>query len=108
MRATLLWTIHDYPGFGNMSVWRIKGYHSCYTCNDEPYLEVLESKIGFLTIKLICQWNIVGDIFDCIMVYRRNGIDLYSYKWERYNRMPNIILGKHPSNKKTQLIREPN
>ena len=47
MRATLLWTIHDYPGFGNMSVWRIKGYHSCYTCNDEPYLEVLESKIGF-------------------------------------------------------------
>ena len=31
MRATLLWTIHDYPGFGNVSGWRIKGYHSCYT-----------------------------------------------------------------------------
>ena len=47
MRATLLWTIHEYLRFGNMFVWRIKGYHSCYTCNDEPYLEVLESKIGF-------------------------------------------------------------
>jgi len=37
MRATLLWTIHDYPGFGNVSRWRTKGYHSCYTCNDQPY-----------------------------------------------------------------------
>ena len=48
MRATLLWTIHDYPGFRNVSRWRTKGYHSCYTCNDEPYSEALESKIGFI------------------------------------------------------------
>ena len=48
MRAILLWTIHDYPRFSNVSGWRIKGYHSCYTCNDEPYLEALESKIGFI------------------------------------------------------------
>ena len=27
---------------------------------------------------------------------------------EQLDRMPNIILGKHPSNKKRQLIREPN
>ena len=48
MHATLLWTIHDYPGFGDVSGWRTKGYHSCYTRNDEPYSEVLESKIGFI------------------------------------------------------------
>ncbi|KAK9984633.1 hypothetical protein SO802_034158 [Lithocarpus litseifolius] len=48
MRATLLWTIHDYPGFGNVSGWRTKDYHSCYTCNDEPYSEALVSKIGFI------------------------------------------------------------
>ena len=48
MRATLLWTIHDYPGFGNVFGWRIKGCYSYYTCNDEPYLEALESKIGFI------------------------------------------------------------
>ena len=35
--ATLFWTIHDYPRFGNVFVWRTKGYHSCYTCNNEPY-----------------------------------------------------------------------
>ena len=48
MRATLLWIIHNYPGFGNVSGWRTKSYHSCYTCNDEPYSEVLKSKIGFI------------------------------------------------------------
>ena len=31
-----------------MSRWRTKGYHFCYTCNNEPYLEALESKIGFI------------------------------------------------------------
>ena len=48
MRVTLLWIIHDYPGFGNLFGWRTKGYHSCNTCNDKPYSKVLESKIGFI------------------------------------------------------------
>ena len=48
MCATLLWTIHDYPRFSNMSRWRTKCYHSCYTCNNEPYSEGLESKIRFI------------------------------------------------------------
>ena len=48
MCATLLWTIHDYPRFGSVFGWRTKGYHSCYTYNNEPYLEALESKIGFI------------------------------------------------------------
>ena len=48
MHATLLWTIHDYPRFGNLSRWRTKGYHSCYTYNDESYPKVLKSKIGFI------------------------------------------------------------
>ena len=48
MCVTLLWTIHNYPGFGNMSGWGTKGYHSCYTCNDELYTEGSESKIRFI------------------------------------------------------------
>ena len=51
MHATLLWTIHDYPRFGNVFGWRTKGYHSCYTCNDEPYSEALESKIEFINYR---------------------------------------------------------
>ena len=41
MRAALFWTIDSYPGFSNVSGWRTKGYHACYTCNDEPYSETL-------------------------------------------------------------------
>ena len=33
-------------------------------------------KLDSLTIELICLWNIIGDIVDCIMVYWRNGRDL--------------------------------
>jgi hypothetical protein len=47
IHAALLWTIHDYPGFGNVLGWRTKGYHACHTCNDKPYAESLESKIGY-------------------------------------------------------------
>ena len=47
MHAALLWTIHNYPGFNNVSGWRTKGYHACYTCNDKPYSESLKNKIGY-------------------------------------------------------------
>ncbi|XP_028101245.1 uncharacterized protein LOC114300576 [Camellia sinensis] len=47
MRAALLWTIHDWPAFGDISGWRTKGHYSCYTCNDEPYFESLTSKTAY-------------------------------------------------------------
>ncbi|XP_028061671.1 uncharacterized protein LOC114265135 [Camellia sinensis] len=47
MRAALLWTIHDWPAFGDISGWRTKGHYSCYTCNDEPYFESLRSKTAY-------------------------------------------------------------
>ena len=31
--------------------------------------KVWKVKLNSLTIELICLWNIVGDIVDCIMVY---------------------------------------
>lgn len=47
MHAALLWTIHDWPAFGDISRWRTKGHYSCYTCNDEPYFKSLRSKTGY-------------------------------------------------------------
>ena len=41
-------------------------------------------KLDLLTIELICLLNIVRDIVGCIMVYQRNGRDLWSYKWKKY------------------------
>ena len=45
------------------------------------------------------------------MVYQKNKRDLELHMGkiqEQLDRMQNIILGKHPSNKKRQLIGEPN
>ncbi|XP_028064213.1 uncharacterized protein LOC114267374 [Camellia sinensis] len=47
MRAALMWTIHDWPAFGDISGWRTKGHYSCYTCNDEPYFQSLKGKTAY-------------------------------------------------------------
>ncbi|XP_075665944.1 uncharacterized protein LOC142635709 [Castanea sativa] len=112
MRAMLLWTIHDYPGFGNVSGWRTKGYHSCYTCNDEPYSEVLESKIGFINhrayLPMEHRWR-HSRLHNGLSEKWKRSLELEVGKiQEQLDRMPNIILGKHPSAKKRQLIGEPN
>ena len=76
MRATLLWTIHDYLdlvtclGGGQRIIILV-------TLVAINHIQKLwKVKLDSLTIKLIYLRNIVGDIVGCIMVYRRNGRDL--------------------------------
>jgi len=35
MRAALLWTIHDYPGYGDLSGWSTKGKFACAVCHKD-------------------------------------------------------------------------
>ena len=112
MCATLLWTIHDYPGFSNVSGWRTKGYHSCYTCNEELYSEAFESKIGFINhrayLPMKHHWR-HSRLHNGLWEKMKRFLELPVGKiQEQLDRMPNIILGKHPSNKKRQLIGKPN
>ena len=112
MHTTLLWTIHDYPGFGNVSGWRTKGYHSCYTCNDEPSSETFESKIGFIDhrayLSMEHHWR-HSRLHNGLSEKRKRSLELPMGKVQKQlDRMPNIIVGKHLSNKKRQLIGEPN
>ncbi|XP_073045885.1 uncharacterized protein [Primulina eburnea] len=37
LRAVLLWTINDFPAYGNMSGCVVKGYHACPICVEETY-----------------------------------------------------------------------
>ena len=83
MRATLLWTTHDYPGFGNVSGWRKNGYHSCYTYNDEPYSEVWESKIGFINHQIYLP-----------MEHRWRHIRLHNSLSEKQKRSLELQVGK--------------
>ncbi|XP_058207214.1 uncharacterized protein LOC131320516 isoform X1 [Rhododendron vialii] len=48
MHASLMWTIHDLPSYGDISGWRTKGYLSCPTCNDNPISQRLIDKIGWV------------------------------------------------------------
>ncbi|CAN1750149.1 hypothetical protein LINPERHAP1_LOCUS3952 [Linum perenne] len=48
LHAALLWTINDFPAYGNLSGWSTKGYLACPICNKDTPTEKLKSKIGYL------------------------------------------------------------
>ena len=37
LRAVLLWTINDFPAYGNLSGCTVKGYYGCPICGEETY-----------------------------------------------------------------------
>jgi len=34
LRALLLWTIDDFPAYGNLSGYSVKGHHACPICEE--------------------------------------------------------------------------
>ena len=114
MHAALLWTIHDYPRFGNVFGWRTKGYHVCYTCNDEPYSESLESKIGYTNHRAYLPMNHSfrrSRAYNGQVENRMRSLELPVGKiQEQLENMPAFTLGKNLSNirRPRELIGEPN
>ena len=37
LRVVLLWTINDFPAYGNLSGCTVKGYYRCSICEEETY-----------------------------------------------------------------------
>ena len=37
LRAALLWTINDFPAYGNLSGWSVKGRLACPVCNKDTW-----------------------------------------------------------------------
>ncbi|XP_060673886.1 uncharacterized protein LOC132804022 [Ziziphus jujuba] len=48
MHVAVLWTIHDFPAYGTLSRWSIKGYKACPTCNEDTSSQALKSKICYM------------------------------------------------------------
>ena len=48
MRAALMWTINDFPAYGDLSGWATKGYSACPVCEDQTPSIRLKSKIGYV------------------------------------------------------------
>ena len=42
LRALLLWTINDFPVYGNLSGYIVKGYHACPICEENTCSKRLE------------------------------------------------------------------
>ena len=42
LRATLLWTINDFPAYGNLSGYSVKGYKACPICGNDTCSERLK------------------------------------------------------------------
>ncbi|KAL6214304.1 hypothetical protein ACLB2K_013740 [Fragaria x ananassa] len=48
MKAVVLWTVNDFPAYGNLSGWSTKGYLACPVCNADACSYKLRRKIGYL------------------------------------------------------------
>lgn len=46
--AAILWTINDFPAYGNLSGWSTKGFMACPVCNEDTSSYGLRSKICFM------------------------------------------------------------
>ncbi|CAL9001118.1 unnamed protein product [Prunus brigantina] len=48
LRAAVIWTINDFPAYGNLSGWSTKGFLACPVCNMDTTYCRLHSKIGYI------------------------------------------------------------
>ncbi|RVW24553.1 hypothetical protein CK203_090862 [Vitis vinifera] len=60
LRAVLLWTINDFPAYGNLSGCTVKGYFACPICGSETYShrktkDGLNSRLDLMDMGLRCE-----------------------------------------------------
>ena len=48
LHACVLWTINDFPAYGNLSGWSTKGYKACPVYNEDISSMVIRSKICYM------------------------------------------------------------
>ncbi|XP_028095166.1 uncharacterized protein LOC114295170 [Camellia sinensis] len=105
MRAALMWTIHDWPAFGDISGWRTKGHYSCYTCNDDPYFQSLKGKTAYTNHRCYLPQNHPerrkSKAYSGKHEKRKRSLELPVKKiLEQLDRVTGVTYEKHPRNKK--------
>lgn len=48
MHAAVLWTVNDFPAYGDLSGWSTKGYKACPVCNKDTKSKKLINKICYM------------------------------------------------------------
>ncbi|KAK2647305.1 hypothetical protein Ddye_014794 [Dipteronia dyeriana] len=48
LQVVVMWTINDFPAYGDLSGWSTKGYMACPVCNEDTSSRKLRSKICYM------------------------------------------------------------
>lgn len=111
LRACVLWTINDFPAYGNLSGWSTKGYKACPVCNEDITSTGLRGKICYMGHRRFLphdhEWRRSED-FNGLIEDRPPprffcGDDIVMQLDRVYKAKP----GKHPSNPDLRRQREP-
>ncbi|XP_028051487.1 uncharacterized protein LOC114256109 [Camellia sinensis] len=104
MHAAVMWTINDFPAYGDLSGWRTKRYLSCPPCNDNPLSRGLISKIGWVGHRAYLPDNHLwrkDKKFDGLTELRKKSLDLPVEKvMAQLDQLREVKFGKDPTNKK--------
>ncbi|KAF7131579.1 hypothetical protein RHSIM_Rhsim09G0057000 [Rhododendron simsii] len=104
MRVAVMWTINDFPAYGNLSGWTTKGYLACPICNEHASSQRLRSKLGYVGARRWLPkdhpWR-RSRLFDGKVDHRERPIDLTGEQiLQQMSKGTYKPFGKHPSNKR--------
>ncbi|XP_020422932.1 uncharacterized protein LOC109950000 [Prunus persica] len=112
MRAPVIWTINDFPAYGNLSGWSTKGYKACPVCLEDTTSTKLRNKICYMGhrryLKKNHPWRKDSENFDGTIEMRDpprefSGDDILL----QFNHLVHRKLGKHPDNLDRKRKRTP-
>ncbi|CAL5406572.1 unnamed protein product [Camellia sinensis] len=106
MHAAVMWTINNFPAYGNMSGWNTKGYLACPNCNNNASSQGLRSKIGYMGARRHLPENHTwrtSKLFNGQTEHRSKPLDLSGDQiLEQIDSATYKPYGKHPQNRKRQ------
>ncbi|XP_028103364.1 uncharacterized protein LOC114302527 [Camellia sinensis] len=106
MHAAVMWTINDFPAYGNMSGWSTKGYLACPNCNNNASSQGLRSKIGYMGARRHLPENHTwrtSKLFNGQTEHRSKPLDISGDQiLEQIDSGTYKPYGKHPQNRKRQ------
>ncbi|GJV80567.1 uncharacterized protein Tco_1516437 [Tanacetum coccineum] len=101
MKATLLWTINDFPARSSLSGWNGQGYLTCPTCNVDTPSSRVRGKITYVGHRRflhVCHHWRMNKRFDGKNKDRPIPKSLTNAEiMEQLSRFPRRVLGKHSS-----------
>lgn len=112
LRAAVMWTINDFPAYGNLSGWSTKGYMACPTCNKDITSAWHSGKVCYMGHRRWLpgdhKWRHSKEAFDGkkemgVKPKELSGDDIL----RQLNNLEFGRIGKHPSNKERNMPRSP-